>query len=371
MVKRNSKIKKALYISITIILLFVLAVYVFLQQAQFGKLPAGADLERMQQSAQYKDGVFQNQSPTRTMAGDKSKFTMLMEFLFQEIKDLRPSGKVPVIKQDLKALNPAQDLLIWLGHSSLYIQLDGKRILVDPVLVSASPISFVNKAFQGTDIYSPKDMPKIDYVLLTHDHWDHLDYQTMLYLKDQVSKVVCPLGLASHLIHWGFDPKQILERDWFEEVQLGSHIKVHMLPARHFSGRGLLPNKTLWASYMLQSSFGNIYLSGDSGYDQHFAAIKKSFGQIDLAILENGQYNADWRYIHMMPEDLLQTIADLAPKHVMTVHNSKYALGKHAWYEPLENIYTAAQQHSIPLVMPQIGETLFLHAMPKAPKRWW
>ena len=368
---RPTKLKKALYIIFSIIILLLITVAVFMQQARFGKLPEGADLTRIKQSPQYQDGIFQNQSPTPTMAGDKSKLRMLYEFFFQKVQDLRPAVKLPVVKQDLKALNPVTDLLIWLGHSSLYLHLDGKRILVDPVLVAASPVSFVNKSFKGVDVYTPADLPPIDYVLLTHDHWDHMDYETLLHLKDQVSKIVCPLGVGAHLIYWGFDPQKIIEQDWFDEVQLDAQIKLHTLPARHFSGRGLKPNKSLWASYMLQSSFGNIYLSGDTGYDKHFEAIKKRFDKIDLAIMENGQYNADWRYIHMMPEDLLQAVKDLEPMHFITVHNAKYALGKHAWYEPLDNIYAASAKEALPLITPMIGETLLLDQLPTTAKRWW
>ncbi|QBQ41798.1 MBL fold metallo-hydrolase [Sphingobacterium psychroaquaticum] len=372
MSKRRILIKRILYTLFILLAVVAVGTYLFLQQPSFGKLPEGARLARIQQSENFKNGIFQNQTITPNLATDKSKFVLFTEFFFQKIKDLRPTKDVPAIKTDLKALNRKDNLVVWLGHSSLYMQLDGKRFLVDPVLLTASPISFVNKAFRGADAYHPQDIPDIDYLLITHDHWDHLDYETMVVLKNRVGKVVCPLGVASHLEYWGFDPARIVEHDWFDSVVLDEHLKINTLPARHFSGRGLQPNKTLWASYLLESaSAGKVYISGDTGYEAHFKAIGERFGEIDFAIMENGQYNADWRYIHMMPEDLVQAVKDLKPKRFFTVHNSKYALGKHAWYEPLENIYSSAQRDSLPLVTPMIGEPLYLETAAAAPKKWW
>jgi len=296
---------------------------------------------------------------------------MLWEFLFVKVKDLKPVEKIPAIKTDLKTLPSDEDLLLWLGHSSLYMQISGKRILIDPTLVSASPLPFVNGAFAGTDIYRPDDMPDIDYLIITHDHWDHLDYKTMLNLKGRTGKVICPLGVGAHLEYWGFDLSQIVELDWNDHIRLDEGIQLTALPARHFSGRGLNSNHSLWAGYMLQSPLGNIYVSGDTGYDMHFLKIKEQFGDIELAIMENGQYNEDWRYIHFIPEDLARAVKELQPKRVMTVHNSKYALGRHAWYEPLQKIEEASQSDSFALITPMIGEPVKLKDSAQTFTKWW
>lgn len=352
-------------------LILALAAFLFMQHPMFGKLPEGERLERIRQSPNYKDGTFHNQSPTQMILSNKSKPRMLWEFLFVKVKDLKPVEKIPAIKTDLKTLPSDEDLLLWLGHSSLYMQISGKRILIDPTLVSASPLPFVNGAFAGTDIYRPDDMPDIDYLIITHDHWDHLDYKTMLNLKGRTGKVVCPLGVGAHLEYWGFDLSQIIELDWNDHIRLDKDIQLTALPARHFSGRGLNSNHSLWAGYMLQSPLGNIYVSGDTGYDMHFLKIKEQFGDIELAIMENGQYNEDWRYIHFIPEDLVKAVKELQPKRVMTVHNSKYALGRHAWYEPLQKIEEASQSDSFALITPMIGEPVKLKDSAQTFTKWW
>src|SRR5690606_27952555 len=296
---------------ISIIVVLVIGGLLFMQHPMFGKLPKGERLERIKQSPNYKDGTFQNQSPTKMLISDKSRIRVFWDFLFTKVEDLNPSKDIPSVKTDLKNLNPDEDVLVWLGHSSLYMQIEGKKIAFDPVLVSASPVPFMNKAFAGANNYQPDDIPDIDYLIITHDHWDHLDYKTMLNLKNRTGKVICPLGVGARLEYWGFDPAIISELDWNDYGQLEEDVKLTALPARHFSGRGLSADYTLWAGYMLQSPLGNIYLSGDTGYDTHFLKIKEQFGTIDLAIMENGQYNEDWKYIHIMPEDLVKAVEEL------------------------------------------------------------
>lgn len=354
-----------------VVLLLVVALTIFINQPSFGKLPAGERLTRIEQSPNYKNGKFQNRLPTTQITSDKPKLQSLYEFLFRKVKDLAPAKDLPSVKTDLKALNPDDEVLVWMGHSSLYMQTDGKRIAIDPVLVSASPVSFFNKAFKGTENYHPQDLPDLDYLIITHDHWDHLDYNTIKNLKNRTGKIICPLGVGEHLEYWGVDPSKIIELDWNESTQLDNKIKITALPARHFSGRGLSPDKTLWASYMLQSSSGNIYLSGDTGYDIHFQDIKKRFGTIDFAIMENGQYNKDWKDIHIMPEELVKAIKELDPKRVMTIHNSKFALSTHTWHEPMDKIAKAAEENSFKLITPMIGEPVHLKDSAQTFTKWW
>lgn len=356
---------------LVIVVLLVGGVIILLNQASFGKLPTGERLSRIEKLEYYKDGKFSNRLPSNMKISEKSKLRGLYEFLFVKIKDLRPSVDLPLVKTNLKALDSNEDVVVWLGHSSIYLQTGGKRIAVDPVLVSASPVSFVNKAFKGTDRYKPDDLPDLDYLIITHDHWDHLDYNTMINLKDRTQQVICPLGVGEHFEYWGFDKERIIELEWNESIQLADSLKITALPARHFSGRGLNPDKSLWVSYMLQSSFGNIFLYGDGGYDIHFQDIKKKFGTIDLALVENGQYNEDWSAIHLMPEDLVKAVKDLAPRRLMTIHNSKYALGRHAWYEPLDNIAKAAEKNSFQLLTPIIGEPVKLNDSTQVFQLWW
>ncbi len=368
---KKKKRRRIICVTLSSILAVFVIMTTFFNQPSFGRSPRGERLERIKKSPNYRDGKFQNISPTQQITSEKSKIGTMFDFLFRKVKELRPETDLPTVKTDLKQFGRDEDVMVWLGHSSLFIQLDGKRFLIDPTLVKAAPVSFVNKPFKGTKIYSPDDVPDIDYLIITHDHWDHLDYKTVKRIKDRTGKVICPLGVGEHLEYWGFGKDRIIELDWNENSVLDTAFTIHCLPSRHFSGRGLSPNKTLWASFMLQTPLRNIYLSGDGGYDTHFADIGKQFPDIDLAIMENGQYNENWKFIHLLPEDLVKAINDLHPKKVLTVHNSKYALGKHSWHEPLDNISKAAERDSINLLVPMIGEPVYLNDTTQIFKKWW
>lgn len=203
-------------------------------------------------------------------------------------------------------------------------------------------------------------MPDIDYLVISHDHWDHLDYHTVKQLKGRIGKVVCPLGVGEHFEHWGFDKSRIIELDWKESATLSQQFIIHCLPSRHFSGRGLTPNQTLWASFLLETPDRKIFIGGDGGYGSHLKQIGEQFPDIDLAILENGQYNEDWKYIHTMPSLLEQTIKDLGVHRDLTVHHSKYALARHRWDEPLKNARNLSRNDSLTILMPVIGEVVNL-----------
>ena len=333
----------------------------FMNQRSFGRLPQGERLERIKRSPQYRNGEFRNRQPTELMTSGRGRLATMWRFLFSKPERLRPTDPIPVVKTDLKQLEKNADLMVWFGHSSYLLQLSGKCLLVDPVFCQASPVSFINKPFKGTDIYKPQDMPEsIDYLIITHDHWDHLDYKTVMRLKDRIGTVICPLGVGEHFEYWGFGKEKIIELDWEEDARLADRFTIHCLPARHFSGRGLTSNQSLWASFLLETPRQNIYMGGDSGYDTHFEEIGKRFPRIDLAILENGQYNEDWRYIHTMPVYLGREAKELKAKRVVTVHHSKYALARHPWDEPLRNELHAAKEDSLDLIVPMIGEAVEL-----------
>lgn len=338
------------------VLVAVAVVLLFINQPSFGRAPRGERLERIMRSPHYRDGAFHNEQEVPLFTSDKNRITGVFDFLFRKIDGLRPDYPLPVIKTNLQHLPIEENVLVWFGHSSYFIQVDGKRILVDPVFCCASPVSFVNKPFKGTDVYRPQDMPAIDYLIITHDHWDHLDYETVTSLKDQVGKVICALGVGEYLEYWGYDKNHIVELDWNEDAALASGFTVHCLPARHFSGRGLKANRTLWASFLIETPTQTLYMAGDGGYGPHFAKIGERFPNIDLAILENGQYNEEWRYIHLMPQYMAQTAKELRAGKILTVHHSKYALSKHRWDEPLANAHRLVEEDSLSVLIPRIGE---------------
>lgn len=369
---RKKRAKKIMWVTLSIIGIFAIIVFIFLQQAQFGRTPTGERLTRVHNSTHYKDKNFQNQSLTPQLTGDKGFVKVMFDFLFGSKERVTPVDEIPSIKTDLLNLDGSKDILVWFGHSSYFIQIDGKRILVDPVFSgSASPVSFTTKAFKGADNYKADDMPNIDYLFISHDHWDHLDYETIEKLKPKVGKVICSLGVGEHFEYWGHDTNKIIEMDWSENTVLDSGFTAFCLPARHFSGRGLSPKQSLWSSFLLQTPTFKIYLGGDSGYDSHFASIGKDFEGIDLAILENGQYDNDWKYIHMMPEQVLQASKDLKAKRLLPVHSSKFALSKHAWDEPLKRITEANKDNEQDVITPMIGEIVYLKDTTQVFRQWW
>ncbi len=357
--------------TLIIILAIVVLVYEFMHQPQFGKLPSGNRLELIKKSPNYKDGTFQNQSHTPSLTEGASFFSVLKEFIFSKKESKKPGQAIPTVKTDLLQLDPSENVVVWFGHSSYFLKIDGKNILVDPVLSeTASPFSFTTKAFEGTSIYTPADFPEIDYLFISHDHWDHLDYKTIVQLKSKIKTVICGLGVGEHFEEWGFNPNFIIEKDWNETVSLGDGFQVSTVPARHFSGRGFSRNKSLWMSFVLQTPTSKLFLGGDSGYDKHFKEIGNQFGPFDLAFLENGQYDKSWKYIHMAPNEVLQAATDLKTKALFPVHSAKFVLANHNWNEPLAIITALAKDSDFDMVTPLIGEKVTLNKKKVFPK-WW
>jgi L-ascorbate metabolism protein UlaG (beta-lactamase superfamily) len=366
------RLKKTMITTLIILGVLVLSVILFMQQDKFGKAPSGSRLERMKQSPNFKDGRFENLSFTPTLAEGHNYLNVLYNAYFKHKPRHYPSDALPAIKTDLSNLPIDSNFLVWFGHSSYFMQLDGKRILVDPVFSgSASPVPGTVKSFNGTDIYQTDDLPEIDYLFITHDHYDHLDYETILALKSKVKKIICGLGVGAHFEFWGYDNATIIEGDWYDKKELENKFAVYFEPARHFSGRGFTRNNTLWTSFVLQTPSMKIYLGGDSGYDTHYAAIGKKYGSFDLAILDNGQYNEAWKYIHNLPEDVLKAAKDLNAKKILPVHSSKFALGTHPWEEPLARISELNETIQIPMITPMIGEAVRLNDSTQIFTKWW
>ena len=359
-------------IFLLILVLLVIAVFVFLHRPKFGKLPSGDRLKKIMQSVNYKNGHFQDLSDTPMLSEGVGLSTVLKQFLFDKNRRVKPVDIIPSIKTNLLNLDPAKNVLVWFGHSSYFMQVDGKKILVDPVFSgAASPVSFNIKAFKGTDIYTTEDIPEINFLFITHDHWDHLDYETVLKLKPKIKRIICALGVGQDLEFWGFDKKIIIEQNWNEEINLGEGFIVNTVPARHFSGRGFVRNKTIWVSFILKAPTIKIFIGGDSGYDTHFAGIGKRFGPFDLVILENGQYNKNWKYIHMQPFETLKAAKDLLAKRLFPVHNSKFPLSTHPWDEPLKRITELNKEVNLNLATPMIGEEINLEDTSQQFSKWW
>ena len=354
-----------------VILIIIGAVLVFINGASFGSMPSGESLYKIRRSPHFRNGQMQNLSPTPPLTEGSGFFSVLWQFIFDKSQDNRPRSPIPSRKTDLHHLDRNKNVLVWFGHSSYFMQVGGKTMLVDPVFSGhASPLGFTTRSFNGSDVYVVSDMPDIDYLFITHDHWDHLDYDTILQLKTKVSKIFTGLGVADHLVFWGFDKNMIEEMDWDEQINPAEGFSVNTVTARHFSGRGAQRNKSLWTSFVLSAGGKKIFIGGDSGYDSHFGEIGKQFGPFDLAILEDGQYNVNWRYIHMMPEETVQAAIDLGAKKLLPVHWAKFSLSLHAWNEPILRIIKEATRRNIHLLHPMIGELVDLDS-DQVFATWW
>ncbi|MFC3158215.1 MBL fold metallo-hydrolase [Chryseobacterium arachidis] len=277
----------------TIIITAAVVIFLYFlitSQEVFGAEAKGERLKRMQQSKHFKNKQFQNLSYTPSLAEGYSMPRVMYDFFFKKKNPLlKPLKNIPSIHTDLKNLPKDQDVFVWLGHSSYYIQTDGVSLLIDPVLsLYGSPFKFFNKAFSGADIFKPEDIPNLDYLVITHDHYDHLDYPTVKAIKDKVSKVILPLGVGAHFERWGYKSEQLIEEEWGAEVNLKNNLKIIYTPARHFSGRKVQRNVTLWTSYVLETPAKKLFLGGDSGYDTHFKMIGEKYGPFDYVFIETG-----------------------------------------------------------------------------------
>jgi L-ascorbate metabolism protein UlaG (beta-lactamase superfamily) len=331
--------------------------------ATFGTRPHGTDKERMKESKQFNAelGTFANRRPHlfAQMKKNTMNWATFKKYFTGGDPNKVPLSKLPEMKPDIeKFLTPSPDLkVIWFGHSTFLLNLDGIIIMVDPVFSgSAAPVSFLAKRFQEP-VLSLAELPKIDYVLLSHDHYDHLDMESIKFFKNQKVEFIAPLGVGSHLKGWGIEKERITELDWWEKTTKPNEVDFIATPAQHFSGRdGFNENETLWASWVIQKGKHKVYFSGDSGYDIHFKEIGDRFGPFDIAFLETGQYDEQWKEVHMMPDEAAQAYFDLKAKIFFPVHWGMFVLANHSWYDPILRISGESLKRNINLIAPKIGE---------------
>jgi L-ascorbate metabolism protein UlaG (beta-lactamase superfamily) len=348
------------------------AAYVYLQQPLFGKLPADGRLARIERSPNYWNGRFHDQIETPLHTAGSSELSIWMDAVFAKKGEPRPLGTIPSEKTNLKALDPAQDLAVWLGHNSYFVQLAGKRILIDPVFSSnAAPIPKANEAFDGTSLYSAADMPEIDVLLITHDHYDHLDYPTVVALKDKVDMVITGLGVGADFEDWGFATSRIHETDWYDSVSITQDLTIRVTPARHFSGRTFVRDKTLWVGYLLETPQRKLFFSGDSGYGPHFAEIGRKYGPIAWAALDMGQYDPRWANVHMSPEQAAHAAADIHTKALTPSHVGRFSIAPHDWDDPFKRIFKASRSRSSALWTPIIGYPVYFDGRKQDFYAWW
>ena len=326
-----------------------------------GNKPSGDHLSKIKKSKNWDEHrqkfVNRNQDEYDQMIKKFDYWGMLKEQFFGPQKNRFPKNKLPEVNVDIEKFIQAENLTyIWLGHSTILLRLDGKTILFDPVFTNASPVGLFGKRFQDPVIPLEK-LPHIDYVFLSHDHYDHLDKESVEYLFTRKNiKFFTPLGVSSYLIGWGLDPSRVKEFDWWDESEIGS-IKFALTPGQHFSGRaGMSTNPTLWGSWVLIGNRERIFFSGDSGYDIHFSQIGEKYGPFDLVFMENGQYNKRWYMSHLNPQETVQATLDVKAKAMQPIHWGMYNLAPHDWNDPVINSFKFAQDKNFVFIASRLGE---------------
>ncbi len=339
---------------------------------QFGGKITSDWKAKYQASSNWKNGAFQNLMETQTALNWK----LLPTILYKQLKGHKagqPSSLLPVAPFNAEQFHfqPEKTKLIWYGHSVVLLKLNNKTILIDPMFgPDASPIGPKRtKRFSADTLAIIDDLPDIDLMLLTHDHYDHLDFASIAKLKPKIKQAFVALGAKRHLMDWGVNETIIQEFDWWD-TKIFHGIQVSFTPTRHFSGRGLTSmTKCLWGGWALKTDQENIWFSGDGGYSHHFKEIGDRLGPFDLGMMECGQYCVDWAQIHMFPEESVQAALDAKVKTAMPIHWAGFNLSyQHAWHEPAHEFIKHAQQKQLHYITPNLGQIFDYQSITH---NWW
>ena len=338
----------------------------------FGSNPTKLQKQFYENLSNYKNGKFANSETFEMMTGEMSMY----EF-FKSDSNRKPKESLKHQNINLKKFaneNAEKIKLAWLGHSAFLININGKIILLDPMFGQyASPVPLPSlKRYSKKLAFSVDEFETIDAVILSHDHYDHLDYSTIKKIKDKVNHFYVPHGLGNHLLDWGISKDHVTQLNWNDNILI-DNIELVCLPALHFSGRGPFNrNSTLWSSWAIKSPYGKIYFSGDSGYGTHFKKIGEQHGPFDIALIDCGQYNDAWKFSHMIPEEAVQASQDLGSTYFMPIHWGGFTLSTHAWTEPVERSLQFAKKVGQRSVTPMLGQILYLNEnMDSENSYWW
>lgn len=322
-------------------------------------------------SPQFADGQFRNITPEPANA-PKPGAKVMWDFFFNKPGNTVPDGTVPVHKLTRAELDAAPDRSLYrLGHSTLLMKLRGHWWITDPVFSErASPVQFMGpKRFHAPPI-SLEDLPPLRGVLISHDHYDHLDTAAIKALATKTDMFLTPLGVGDRLIDWGVPREKVQQFDWWQDFS-SDGLKLTFTPTQHFSGRGLRDgNRTLWGSWVIIDGERRVFFSGDSGYFDGFKEIGHRFGPFDLTLVETGAYNTQWPYVHMMPVQSVQAHRDLQGRWMLPIHNGTFDLAMHPWYDPFEQVLKEATAQSVSITTPIMGERIDIDA-PHAGSTWW
>ncbi|MEN0003403.1 MAG: MBL fold metallo-hydrolase [Bacteroidota bacterium] len=343
----------------------------FLQQ--FGGKVTKELATQYAQSPNWRDGSFQNLEPT-SLAGNLLDLPRIIYKQLSYRNGREPQQPLPVAPFDATAFlaDTEKSKFIWYGHSALLLRMQGKTLLVDPMLgPDTTPIAPIpTKRFSENVLSVINDFPEIDVLLLTHDHYDHLDYASIQQLKAKTRHYFVAMGVKRHLVSWGIEAALITEFDWWQAKSL-ENIHITFTPTRHFSGRGLTDRlKTLWGGWVFETPNEKIWFSGDGGYGQHFQEIGQRLGPFDFGFMECGQYNDDWHPIHLFPAEAVQAALDAGAKKAMPVHWAGFALSyQHTWHEPPEVFVQSAQEKQLDYALPPLGQVFSVEDVLQ--EQWW
>lgn len=373
--EKLSSILKVIAITVGIVILVLIvcgSLFLYLSP-QFGGRPNAEQKKKYALAPNYSNGKFINQTNTE-MHMDLATIASVLRDQVKGIPNSRPSSPLPIVPVDsLYIQENMANSIIWFGHSSFFVKLNGLNILIDPMFGDApAPHPMVGgKRFEYELPIIPEKLPEIEVVVYSHDHYDHLDYSSVRKLKDKVKQFYVPLGVGAHLKAWGIANEKIHEMNWDDSVKYNG-ITFICTPARHFSGRSLTDrNASLWSSWVIKSSDINLYFSGDSGYGPHFKTIGKTYGPFDLALLECGQYDKRWENIHMLPEQTVMAAKDVQAKLFMPIHWGAFRLAMHPWTDPIERVGKSAKEIGIPYIAPKIGEVVKIGEGDGSVAYWW
>lgn len=347
-------------------LLFIVLLF-FKLWVPFGGNPSFSDKQDYEKRASnYKNGKFYNEREFKMIYTDK------VENKYVSVKDTKPKEEIPLESPNILESPSINKLNItWLGHSTILMNMHGMNLLIDPVFSDyASPIPYLGPVRYSDLPIGVDDLPNIDIVLISHDHYDHLDYKTIKLIDNKVDKYIVPLGVENHLEKWGVNSNKIINMAWWEEITING-LLIGCTPSRHYSSRTMIDKyNTLWASFVLIDNYYKLFISGDSGYDDHFKKIGEKYGNFDISLLDTGQYNTRWKSTHMVPEQSVQAGIDLKSQYIMPIHYGTFKLANHPWDDPVDRFVLESEKKNINYITPKIGETINYNGI-MSTSIWW
>lgn len=369
-IQRHKYMQVIISILITLVICALGALIFLKTWPPFGGSPNAADKRDYAARAEnYYDDIFHSLDPFTLMHATAGSDENAISH-----KGEKPLAQLPTARPEI-VNEPDVDYFsaTWLGHSTLLIQMHGMNILIDPMFSDrASPMSNIG----GPTRYSPlpimaAELPDIDIVIITHDHYDHLDYRTIKQIDSKVTRYIMPLGVEKHFEKWGIADAKLIDMAWWEEIEING-LTIGCVPGRHHSGRGLTNTySTLWASWALVDEYHKVFDSGDTGFGGQFELIHEKYGDFDIAFTDCAQYNMRWRSTHMFPEQAVEAMEILGAKYAVPIHWGAFSLSNHAWDDPVERFIHAAAPTAVTPLTPMIGQTIRLGDIEMSETPWW